>query len=79
MNNKDLNVKTLHKVVDYLIDENCEDVCQKCIYLREYTEEEMSLLEEGVDCCFHRRTNGKVACRNGIIEYFQREVNNVKD
>lgn len=67
---KDLTVKTLHKAVDWIV--NCnEDVCQICAYLRPWTEEEMNLLEDGVSPCFYFRTNGKKACRNGIIEHFQ--------
>ena len=67
---KDLTVKTLHKAVDYIINSDL-DCCQCCAYLRAYTEEEMEKIPDDEEICVYRRTNGKRACRNGIIEYFQ--------
>ena len=70
---KDLTVKTLHKVVDYLIKDREEDVCQICAYFGDFPE-----TPDEVEPCTFKRTNGKKACRNGIIEHFQREITNKK-
>lgn len=67
--------KILCKVVDFLINETSEDVCQKCIYLKQDYED----LPDDVEPCFYKRTNGRKACRNGIIEYFQNEVEKEKE
>ena len=69
MNNKDLTVKTLHKVVDYLINESSEDVCQICAYLFNFPE-----TPDDIEPCPYKRNNGCTACRNGIIEHFQTEI-----
>ena len=67
---KDLTVKTLHKAVDYIVNSN-EDICQVCALYN--AEAWTAAIEENEDQepCVYCRTNGKVACRNGIIEYFQ--------
>lgn len=67
---KDLTVKTLHKAVDYIVNSN-EDICQVCAFYN--AEAWTAALDENEDQepCVYCRTNGKVACRNGIIEYFQ--------
>lgn len=62
-------LKTLHKTVDYLINESSEDVCQICAYLWDFPP-----TPDDVEPCPHKRSNGCTACRNGIIEYFSREV-----
>lgn len=75
---KDLTVKTLHKAVDWIVNESCEDICQICAY---YNEESMAKAydeDEDKEPCIYKRTNGCVACRNGIIEHFQTEAVNGK-
>ena len=68
---KDLTVKTLHKVCDWIVNESCEDICQICKYYDAMAQGIELDDNENQECCVFRRTNGKVACRNGIIEYFQ--------
>lgn len=63
-------IKTLHRVVDYLIDATAEDICAICVFENSCT----PLVTDGEEPCFWRRTNGKKACKNGIIEYFQKEL-----
>lgn len=71
---KDLTTSTLHKAVDYIVNSN-EDICQICAYLRPWTVEEMEeAARKGEMPCRYHKTNGKTACRNGIIEHFQKEA-----
>ena len=71
---KDLTVKTLHKAVDWIANDCCEDICQICANFN--ASEQAAALDENEDleCCKHRRANGTIACRNGIIEHFRAEV-----
>jgi hypothetical protein len=67
---KDLTVKTLHKAVDYIVNSN-EDICQVCALYNAEAFAAAAEENEDIEPCVYCRTNGKVACRNGIIEYFQ--------
>jgi hypothetical protein len=67
---KDLKVKALHNIADWVV--NCsEDICQVCAYYDPLAQAAALDENEDQEPCVFRRTNGKVACRNGIIEYFQ--------
>ena len=66
---KDLIVKTLHKVVDFLVKDSCEDVCTMCAYLGDFPP-----TPDDIEPCPYKRKNGTTACRNGIIEHFQTEI-----
>ena len=68
---KDLKVKTLHNVVDWVINDSREDICQICAHFDPAAQAAALDENEDQEPCVFRRTNGKVACRNGIIEYFQ--------
>ena len=71
---KDLTVKTLHKVVDFIVKDSCEDVCTICAYLGNFPP-----TPDDVEPCPYKRKNGYKACRNGVIEHFQAEVLNGKN
>ncbi len=64
---KDLTIKTLHKVVDFIINDSAEIPCEICAYLGDFPE-----TPDDAEPCPFKRTNGKKACRNGIIEHFQK-------
>ena len=67
---RDLLTKTLHAVVDHLID-GPEDVCQVCAF---YCKElQLDTADDTHPCVWYRK-NGKLACRNGIIEKFQLDL-----
>lgn len=68
---KSLTVKTLHKVCDWIVNESCEDICQVCALYNKAAQAQALEENEDQEPCVYCRTNGKVACRNGIIEYFQ--------
>ena len=74
---KDLTVKTLHKVVDWIINGRV-DCCEICAYLSASEWKGEGDIPDGVEPCFYRRTNGNKACRNGIIEYFQTQISKGK-
>ncbi len=67
---RDLLTKTLHAVVDHLVD-GPEDVCQLCAFY--YAELQLKSADDEHPCVWYRK-NGKLACRNGIIEKFQMEL-----
>ena len=67
---KDLKTKTLHAVVDHIID-GPEDVCQLCAF---YNAEAQLKSADGENPCVWNRKNGRLACRNGIIEKFQLDL-----
>lgn len=62
-------VITLYKVVDWIVNKSCEDVCQICAYLGDFP-----ATPDDVEPCPYKRRDGCTACRNGIIEHFQTEV-----
>lgn len=67
---KDLNVKTLHNIADCVV--NCSEyICQVCAYYDPLAQGAALDENEDQEPCVYCRTNGKLACRNGIIEYFQ--------
>lgn len=68
----DKKIETLHKVVDFLIRSN-EDVCRICEYYNREAQAKSILENEDEEPCKLRRRQGELACRNGIIEYFQKE------
>lgn len=69
----DLTVKALHKVVDWVINDSCEDICQICAYYKDFP-----CVDDDIEPCPYRRTNGATACRNGIIEHFETEASRGK-
>ena len=64
-----LTIKTLDKVVDWIVNESCEDTCQICAYY-----EDFSCVDDDIEPCPYKRNNGKKACRTGIISYFMGRV-----
>lgn len=56
------------KAIDHCL-EKIDDICSKCIYAREFDEEVD--FESG---CKPFDKDGIIACRNGIIKYFEVEV-----
>lgn len=62
-------VRALQEVVDWIVNDSCEDICQVCAYYKDFP-----YVDDDIEPCPYRRTNGATACRNGIIEHFQTEV-----
>lgn len=62
--------KALIGIIDYLIADCPCDICQKCVFLREYTQEEMECLPDDVEPCAQKRLAGDFACKQGLIRYF---------
>lgn len=58
------------KTIDYCI-KKFDDLCGKCIYAKKYEED----VEVG---CEYFDKDGNVACRNGIIKYFEGEERSAK-
>lgn len=74
MNGNDLTVKTLQAAVDWIVNESSDDICQICAYYNAAAQAAELDKDENIEPCFYCRTNGKTACRNGIIEHFQKQV-----
>lgn len=55
--------ETLIKVIDYCIEKQ-DDLCGKCIYAQNFEADFYS-------ACEHFDKERNVACRNGIIKYFE--------
>ena len=55
------------KVIDYLIENSGCDLCGKCAY---YTQAKK---EEDYTPCKAFEKDGNIACRKGMIEYFEKE------
>ena len=68
----DKKIETLHKVVEFLI-RSSEDVCKVCAYYNKEEQAKQSLENEEEEPCKFKRRHGEISCRNGIIEYFQKE------
>jgi hypothetical protein len=68
----------LNAVVDYLVNETAEDICQNCAYFRSLTEEELKrqydLIDSSVEPCEYRRNGGTVACRESVIKFFKQKL-----
>lgn len=57
--------QTLHKVVDFLVKDSSEDVCQICKNLGSFPE-----VPDNEEPCPYKRAKGELACRNGVIAHF---------
>lgn len=68
----DKKVETLHKVVEFLI-RSSEDVCKVCAYYNASAQAKAIEENEDEEPCILKRRHGEIACRNGIIEYYQKE------
>lgn len=71
---KSLIVRTLHTAVDFIVEKSGQDVCQICAYYCERSQAESFERDENVEPCVWRRTQGNVACRDGIIEKIQMDI-----
>lgn len=74
MEKKNLAVRTMYAIVDYLVEESGVDACQLCCYFNADNQARESEKCPELECCIHRRKFGAVACRNGIIEKFQMKL-----
>lgn len=62
-------METINKIVDWIVSESCEDICQICA---NYNKEEQARdFADGEEPCSCRRVKGKIACREGIINHFE--------
>lgn len=62
-------IEAYHKAMDFVMQEPA-DVCSKCIHLKPIAE-----YDDDGECeqyCAH----GVVACQEGIVEYFKKELDN---
>jgi hypothetical protein len=57
------------KVIDYLIEDGGCDTCSKCAYYQTVND------GEDIEACKEFKKDGNIACRNGMIEYFENETN----
>lgn len=60
-----MNGNVYIKVIDYCI-EKMDDLCGKCVYAKKFLDADF------YSACEHFDKEGNVACRNGIIKYFER-------
>ena len=71
---KDLSVRTLHAAVDFIVEKSGQDICKICAFYCERSQAESFERDENVEPCVWRRTQGAIACRDGIIEKFQMDI-----
>ena len=64
---RELVIETLNAVVDHVI-EGPDDACQLCVYYN--MQNQLACADDEIPCV-NMRKHGRVACRNGIIEFFQ--------
>ena len=69
-----LTVATLHTAVDFIVEKSGQDVCQICAFYCKRSQAESFEQDENVEPCVWRRTQGNVACRDGIIEKIQMDI-----
>jgi hypothetical protein len=69
--------KTVNVMADWIVNDCCEDICQICDF---YNAKHLtsgrgeSDYDDDIEPCPYRRANGTLACRNGIIEHFKKNV-----
>ena len=61
----------LEKIVDFLIINGAADTCAKCIYAKDAYKKNGDVDE---DFCKRYQKDGNVACKNGMIKFYTKEM-----
>lgn len=59
-------METINKIVDWIVSESCEDICQICANFGDFPE-----TPDDVEPCPYKRKDSVAACGYGIIKYFE--------
>ena len=69
---KTVEQRTLENVLRWLVEECNEDICKLCINLKDSQWDGGGDIPENVEPCKFRRSDGNVACIEGICKYFSK-------